>query len=484
MPAALAVSVLAPVVWSAPASGLAFGTSYRSGRTFSAVSCPAPRDCTAVGFDATALVPIVATERDGVWGSAVVMLASPFNAVFTGVSCLSLGSCTAVGYSYEGVDNHDVPQVYTPIVATETGGRWHQVLGVATGATGSGFLAVSCTSTGNCTAVGGSEPGFAFSGPGPIVATETNGTWSAPTVVPTTTGLGFFAGVSCAAPRTCAAVGGDEVTDYYGGYDANAPIAASETGGAWGPASEVDVPGAALSAVSCPSPTACTAVGGQLPQGGGAFAVAESGGAWGAPQAIAAPPAYASLTAVSCRSAGTCTAVGDVDDQRVGGLSSQTLRATETAGTWRPAVVGGGGTTAGVSCWSTAGCTAVGAFGVCLEVPGVTCTGPSADTYPIYATEPLGAWPTPRAPRHVAASARNGAVAVTWSPSRSRTGQGITGYTATAVAGAHEFACTARGTSCTIQGLVDGTAYTISVLTRTTVGSSAPSAPRTATPRS
>ena len=69
------------------------------------------------------------------------------------MSCTSPGNCTAVGFYVPS------PGSSEPIVATEVSGAWAPVMpvGVPKGATPGGFdflSSVSCPSAGNCTAVG------------------------------------------------------------------------------------------------------------------------------------------------------------------------------------------------------------------------------------------------------------------------------------------------------------------------------------------
>lgn len=97
-----------------------------------AVSCDTPTDCLAVGYNGTAAL----VEQ---WnGSAWSIVSSPGTAALTGVSCVSSTFSAAVGDAS---------------LAKWNGTSWS----VANSQTGSGaFDGVSCTSTSNCMAVGGS----------------------------------------------------------------------------------------------------------------------------------------------------------------------------------------------------------------------------------------------------------------------------------------------------------------------------------------
>jgi photosystem II stability/assembly factor-like uncharacterized protein len=112
--------------------------AYGTGADFSGVSCPSTQECFAVGGD------ILATKNGGAtWADQTAVL----QALFLAVSCPSSNACFAVGTSSFAND---------VIYATTKGGRaWKQSLSMAR----SGPIAlngVSCHSTKDCVAVGGS----------------------------------------------------------------------------------------------------------------------------------------------------------------------------------------------------------------------------------------------------------------------------------------------------------------------------------------
>ena len=87
---------------------------------------------------------------------------------------------------------------------------------------------------------------------------------------------------------------------------------------------------------------------------------------------------------------------------------------------------------------------------------------------------------SPGPPTGVTATAADTTAAISWTaPATLGTGT-LTGYTATAAPGGGS--CSATTTSCTITGLTDGTAYSVTVVTRTTDGNSAPSTAVSAIP--
>ena len=137
--------------------------------------------------------------------------------------------------------------------------------------------------------------------------------------------------VACPASGDCAAVG--SYTDSLGDHDA---LVMSESGGAWGQGAPITLPSGAdpsmagasgvttsLESVSCAAPGDCAAVGRYVDGSGdtNAMVASESGGAWGPASEMAAPSGAdsnpkASLASVSCTGVGTCVAVGSLLPQR------------------------------------------------------------------------------------------------------------------------------------------------------------------------
>ena len=89
----------------------------------------------------------------------------------------------------------------------------------------------------------------------------------------------------------------------------------------------------------------------------------------------------------------------------------------------------------------------------------------------------------PQAPTGVTAVPGNTTATVSWTAPARLDGGTLTGYTASAAPGGA--ACTTSGsTTCTITGLANGTAYSVTVVVHTTVGDSGASMPATVTPKS
>ncbi|HEX9553820.1 MAG TPA: hypothetical protein VF983_11500 [Streptosporangiaceae bacterium] len=190
--------------------------------------------------------------------------------------------------------------VSTPAAAVRAAGLWGRAIEVpGLGALNKGRNAdvnsVSCAAPGSCAAVGGYTDGGGHRQG--FVVSEVNGVWGRAVEVP---GLGFLnmgghAGVnsvSCGSAGSCAAVG-----DYAdGGRHQQGFVAVKENGG-WSRA--VEVPGlgalnkggaAYVSSVSCASPGNCAAGGDYRADAAGraqAFVVSEKNGSWGTAQQVA-----------------------------------------------------------------------------------------------------------------------------------------------------------------------------------------------------
>ena len=98
----------ATAVWGTPTQIPAPPTD--KGATFTSVSCSSPVDCTAVGFTGDSvnyftdgyegLEPMAVTETAGVWGNVELFPVGELeNEQFNSVSCTSAGNCVAVGES-------------------------------------------------------------------------------------------------------------------------------------------------------------------------------------------------------------------------------------------------------------------------------------------------------------------------------------------------------------------------------------------------
>jgi hypothetical protein len=239
----------------------------------------------------------------------------------TAISCTSPGECAAVGeYSFYNATTH--AWTIWPLVVSQSGGSWGQaeaLPGIAALSSGLGgqLTAVSCASAGNCSATGTyNEP----SGPSSaFLVDEVDGTWGTVQPVPDAASLGSVQ--------------------------------------------------SAINLISCPSAGDCAAVG---TSPGSQFILDEVDGTWGNPLAV---PGLASLGTVadygfdslSCADAGDCTALGTVDN--ASGILEAVV-VSETGGTWNDATVlpgesalstlGSSGRS--VSCPAAGDCTATGTY--------------------------------------------------------------------------------------------------------------------------
>ena len=147
------------------------------------------------------------------------------------VSCTSKGNCVAVG-EYLLNNNVDLPR---PIIFTEVGGKWTSVLRPAlpSNATGpySPLSSVSCPSLGHCVASGSYSVGEVYK---PFVLTETTGKWGREVEVPlpgdasnAKTSLAFLFSISCSLTTLCVAVGQYDTASAVEGF------IDTESSGAW-----------------------------------------------------------------------------------------------------------------------------------------------------------------------------------------------------------------------------------------------------------
>ena len=265
--------------------------------------------------------------------------------------------------------------------------------------------AISCLSSGNCTAAGyGVDPA---GNDVPVAVTETNGTWgtasepSLPANAAPEQGSGLvLTGVACTSPGNCVAVG-----SYTDSNSNSEPLAIPETAGTWGAGVEVPLPAdaataaaaqsAGLDGVACTGPGNCAATGSYL--NGSAnrepMIATESNGAWATPAALTLPSNAASpvgqyspgrLSGIACPAAGACVAVGDYEDAAG---SIVPLAAGEIAGIWgaatevAPPAGSGSGDLTAVSCPSAGSCRAVGSSSTGAGVTTPIVVGQSGGTW-------------------------------------------------------------------------------------------------------
>ncbi len=271
----------------------------------SSVSCSAPGDCVAGGYDATDYQTTeaeVIQETNGTWGTPALIPGAPAYDQVDSVSCTQPGDCIA------GL--RSVKVGYAAALATESGGVWsvQAVPGLAALASDQQYSAidsVSCPAAGDCTAAGqfttaSSERLF--------VVTEQDGTWGqASELAQGPEYADDLIPLSCSAPGDCALASGSVIAD--------------EVNGAWSvgtsgiPVNGLQGDDAYVTALSCASAGNCSA-GGQSTQGTSAmyaFVISETNGTWGSPVQVAGTGNGADIGALSCATAATCVASGADD---------------------------------------------------------------------------------------------------------------------------------------------------------------------------
>ena len=276
--------------------------------------------------------------------------------MLTGVSCASPAACTAVG---EIANVHPVNPA--PAVLRWNGRAWslqHAPNPPAHG--GSTLTAVSCSRPDDCIAVG-ARGGYQEG----TLAERWNGkTWSVqPTPLSHT--ISQLSGVSCFSPTACTAVG-DQVLSRGARL---VSVAMRWNGKTWARQSTPNSPGAVttLVSVSCPTATACMAIGSnELPVGSAALAEHWNGQVWTLQPVPKPAGGPGRMRSVACASATYCVAVGNSDANQGQGRQ-QPVSVVWNGSTWKQAPVpyppqSFEAELFGVSCRAPTACTAVGTY--------------------------------------------------------------------------------------------------------------------------
>ena len=318
--------------------GAAIFTSY-----LSPVSCSGPGDCTAIGtvsYDIAGKpgpqLAFVADARGGAWQPARLLpgLADttgngPTSGI-EGLSCSSPGNCTAVGDTFA-----KVPTERQIFITVEKGGTWGMPApapGVSRLSANASVPRISCGPAGNCLIAGVIDPTSSpSSGERVFALAESGGRWGSAAAIPGLPATGgsevTVNGVACGPSGACAVAG--VISSASPGTDDG--FIATETAGKW--RAPALFPRIAIQAIACAAGGNCTAVGQATGRTSSGFAVAGHDGTWSVPVPL---PGMAGVTSLSCSAAGTCTAVGTAalhpGDQAVGAAVT-----TEDGGTWEPA---------------------------------------------------------------------------------------------------------------------------------------------------
>ena len=312
LPAGRALSVgavltgLALLGASVPASAQALTWSVvpsPSPGALSGVSCTSAAACTAVGdYGNSSDNPTTLVESWNGTSWTVVPSPSPGSSAngLSGVSCVSAAACTAVGSRADSTDL--LPKT---LIESWNGASWSVVPSPNRGSDGDPLSGVSCVSLAACTAVGTKSIGVNFV-PRTLIESWNGTSWS---VVPSPNpGSGDdLGGVSCVSAAACTAVG-----YYFIGDAGRKTLIESWNGISWSVVPSPNlVLSDYLDGVSCASAAACTAVGLYFAKNGDRRTLIESwnGISW---SVVPSPNLLHNdhLYGVSCASAAGCTAVG------------------------------------------------------------------------------------------------------------------------------------------------------------------------------
>ncbi len=274
-------------------------------------------------------------------------------------SCSSASACTAVG-GYVNTSGIDVT-----LAEAWNGTSWSvQATPNPSGAEGSAFGGVSCTSPSACTAVG---EDVNSSGVPVALAEKWNGTsWSIEaTPDPAGAQESVLDAVSCSSASKCTAVGG-----YIDSSGVTQPLAEARKGSSWSIDTTAIPPGATAStfnSVACTSANVCTAAGDSENSSGVVVTLAEewNGTSWSiqaTPNVSGSPQDF--FYGVACSSAGGWTAVGDsADSSGTGALLAEEWNGTSWSIEATPEPSGAEAALFyGVACTSAGPCTAVGGY--------------------------------------------------------------------------------------------------------------------------
>jgi PASTA domain-containing protein len=295
------------------------------------VSCASAGNCTAVG--SSDFRGLMLTESAGHWKRGVAFGAPDADSSdIKSVSCSSGGSCSAVGYDDYITDPRFGYDTAYALLLTKEKGKWSEIEILwpeGRPFEGSALTSVSCTTPGNCSAIGGI--GFGIDeqyAPTGVLLTEKAGTWGRGVGArpPKNVDPGYIStyvgplGISCSSPGNCLVMGA-----YYS-HDRQHLASWTEQGGTWRRGVEVPLPRGAWGpdgiAISCASAGYCTVVGSYYTAnpydvygenaGPHGFLLTESAGRWarGLKTSVASDFAVDSVSSVSCPSPGHCGAVG------------------------------------------------------------------------------------------------------------------------------------------------------------------------------
>lgn len=268
----------------------------------SGVACAGPAACIAVGGYASKAGPgrTLAVAWNGTrW--RVLTTPGTGNSELTGIACSRPDRCIAVGDRFVQGGRRTLAEAWN-------GTTWRVLPAADTRSADATLGAISCARSDRCMATG---TRFAAAGRTVALAESWNGIrWRVLRTPSPGTMVTDLAGVSCAGPARCIAVG----YDMNRGQPAGTALAERWNGTRWRllPRPRTGSGSSSLLAVSCTGPARCLALGAQVRNGtGGPLAEAWNGTRWRTLPTASLGTANANLLSISCPRPGRCTAVGD-----------------------------------------------------------------------------------------------------------------------------------------------------------------------------
>lgn len=324
------------------------GTAPSRTNRFLDVVCASGGSCVAVGSYTTSVgtLALLDVDASGTWSLVTAPLptgASSANSdnVLDAAACPGVGDCVVAGQA-------SVPGGIAALLDVQTSGTWTNVAvplppGASSSAPSNSLDAVTCTSVGNCVAVGSYSN--SVSNQQALLVVESSGVWSS-VAVPLPSGASVGApnnsldAAACADAADCAAGG-----SYVNGAGQQQALLVTSTSGTW---SDVVVPLPAnastsaaansLDTVSCPAAGVCLAAGSYVDSGTNqqALLVSSAAGSWTnepvpLPANKSSTPTLNSLNSVACASSSSCVAVGVYQNAN---RFQEPLLDTWNSGTW------------------------------------------------------------------------------------------------------------------------------------------------------
>jgi hypothetical protein len=266
--------------------------------------------------------------------------------LLTAVSCPDAGDCVAVG-SYWDTSNHSQDLMLSDTNGTWTAHKADLSKLPSVASNPYAYLsAVSCPSTGNCIAVGTYSDGSSRTQA--LAVGESAGTWSpaGKVTLPSnadTVGANSdtaLNAVSCSSAGNCAAVGSYDATS----LNEVEGLEVTETGGVWSSGLEASLPVAGatnpylrLDTVTCSTGGSCLAGGGYVSSGGAyeELVLNYSSGTWTGAATAVLSHAQATLGGahIACSQSDYCAVAGDTPSGGIAGVSPFLLDAPAAVAT-------------------------------------------------------------------------------------------------------------------------------------------------------